>query len=94
MLVIRESFVAKPGNASKLAAMLKQVMKNWPDPVNIMTDVTGDMNHVVMETMVPDLAAFEARLREYGQNQALRDQMKGYTDMYLTGHREIYRIVE
>ena len=40
------------------------------------------------------LADLEARFQEYANNQALRDKMKGYTDMYLTGGREIYRVWE
>jgi malonyl CoA-acyl carrier protein transacylase len=94
MIVIREFFIAKPGQASKLAAMIKDVMSESKDDVRIMTDLTGEFNQVVMETKLTDLAAFEERMKEYSANQAMRDKMKGYTDLWTTGGREIYRLVE
>ena len=33
----------------------------------------------------------EARTQEHMNDPALRDKMKGCTDIYLTGGREIYR---
>ncbi len=38
------------------------------------------------------MAEFERRMQEYGKDEKLREQMKGYTEMYLTGGREIFRI--
>ena len=94
MIVVREFFIAKPGCASKLAAMIKDVMADSKEEVRIMTDLTGGFNQVVMETKLADLAAFEARLKDYGSNPALREKMKGYTDLWISGGREIYRLVE
>jgi hypothetical protein len=94
MIVVREFFTAKPGQASKLAAMLKDATSEWPGDVRIMTDLTGEFNQVVLETKLKDLAAWEARTQEYATNQAIREKMKGYTDMWTTGGREIYRLVE
>ena len=94
MIVIREFFIAKPGQAGKLAAMIKDVMSDSKDDVRIMTDLAGEFNKVVMETTLADLAAFEARMKEYSTNQAMRDKMKGYTDLWVSGGREIYRLVE
>ena len=93
MLVVREVFVAKPGCASKLAALMKEaVVAGWVGKCRVMTDVTGDFNRVVLETEVASLTELESRLEEYGKNQALHDKMKGYTDMYLTGSREMFRV--
>jgi hypothetical protein len=94
MIVVREYFIAKPGQASKLAAMIKDVMADTQYDVRIMTDLTGEFNQVVMETKMADLAAFEARLKEYGTNPAMREKMKGYTDLWVSGGREVYRLVE
>jgi hypothetical protein len=44
-----------------------------------------------METEFESLVDLEARLQEHMNNPALKEKMKGYTDMYLTGGREIYR---
>ncbi|HEY4361765.1 MAG TPA: hypothetical protein VGN17_12375 [Bryobacteraceae bacterium] len=93
MIVVREYFIAKPGCASKLAAMIKDVMSGTDYAVRIMTDLIGDFNQVVMETTLPDLAAFEARLKQYGADPAIREKMKGYTDLWTSGRREVFRLV-
>lgn len=94
MLIVRESFVAKPGMASKLAKLMKEVMAAQPKwKTRIMTDAVGTFNTVVMETEVEDMAALAARVKEYEERADLRDKMKGYTDMYVTGNREIYQTV-
>jgi hypothetical protein len=93
MMVVRNCFVAKPGNASKLAAQLKEMAAEFGLPrARILTDVTGDFNRVVMEFEVENAAEFEARNREYSTSEALREKMKGYTELWNTGHREILRI--
>ena len=61
--------------------------------VRILTDFFGPFNTVVMETEVPDLADFDRRMKEYMEKEDVRARMKGYTDMYQTGAREIYRVV-
>jgi cyanophycinase-like exopeptidase len=94
MILVREFFIAKPGQAGKLAAMIKDVMSDAKDDVRIMTDITGEFNKVVMETTVADFAAFEARMKEYGSKPEMREKMKGYTELWITGGREIYRLVD
>jgi len=92
MLVVREFFVAKPGCASKLATLLNEVTQiARVEKCRVLTDVTGEFNKVVMETEFESLADLEARLQEYMNNPSVKEKMKGYTDMYLTGGREIYR---
>ena len=94
MIVVRNCFVAKPGMASKLAVQMKEAVAAAGIPkVRVLTDVTGDFNRVVMEYEVENLGEFEARMKDYGTNQAMRDKMKGYTDLYVTGSREIFQIV-
>jgi len=93
MLIVREVFVAKPGCASKLAALMKENMQaSWNGSCRVMTDMTGDFNRVVLETEVESLAELEKRVQEYMGNKTLHDKMKGYTDMYQTGGREIFRV--
>ncbi len=94
MIIVREVFIAKPGQASKLAKLLKEVMGQSPKyKTTIMTDLTGRFNKVVTETELENLSAVETRYKEYAQNADMRDKMKGYIDMYLTGKREIYQVV-
>lgn len=94
MYVVREIFTAKPGKASALAALFKDVMAGVPEwPSRILTDAIADFNTVVMETEVEDLAAFERMMRDYASRSDVRERLKGYTDMYVTGRREVYRVV-
>ena len=93
MIVVRNCFVAKPGQASKLAAQLKEAAAAAKIPKHrILTDLTGEFNRVVMEYEAENIGEFEARMKDYATNQAMREKMKGYTDLYITGSREILQI--
>ena len=92
MFIVRNCFVAKPGQASKLAAILKDVSSILPG-ARVLTDVTGDFNRVVMEYNAESVADFEARMQQYTSDPELRKKMVGYTDLWLTGTREIMRVV-
>jgi hypothetical protein len=94
MIIIREFFVAKPGQAGKLAALLKDVITTVaPGKSRVLTDVTGRFNRVVMETETESLADLEERIKEYMSNPAWKAKLKGYTDLWTTGGREILRVV-
>ena len=93
MLVVRNCFVAKPGNASKLAAQLKEAAATANIPRHrILTDLTGEFNRVILEYEVENAAQFEIRMKEYMTNTAFREKMKGYTDLWISGTREILQI--
>ena len=94
MIVVRNCFTAKAGNASKLAAQLKEAAKasNMPR-FRVLTDLTGDFNRVILEYEAESVTEFEGRMKEYATNETMREKMKGYTDLYLTGSREILQIV-
>jgi hypothetical protein len=93
MLVVRNCFVAKPGNASKLAAQMVEAAAVAKMPRHrILTDLTGEFNRVILEYEVENLAGFEATMKEYATNEAFRAKMKGYTDLYVTGTREILQV--
>jgi hypothetical protein len=79
---------------SKLATLLKEVATaaNIPD-VRVLTDVTGDFNTVVMEYQVENVAGFEAMMTQYTTDPIFREKMKGYTDLWIKGSRQILRIV-
>jgi hypothetical protein len=93
MIIVREHFIAKPGQAGKLAKMMVEVMKITGSKTRVMTDLVGNFNCVVMETEAENLAEFEKRMEEYMKRTDLGEVMKGYTDMYLTGGREVYKVV-
>lgn len=93
MIVIREHFVAKPGQAGKLAGMLKDAMVAAGQKCRIMTDLTGEFNRVVMETEAESLADLEARMKEYASNPQWKSKMAGYTDLWTSGGREVLRVM-
>ena len=96
MIIVHDVIVCKPGNASKVAKLFKEVMANNSDLVNIMTDLTGDYNRVVMVSKYDSLAAYEQSFQKYMQDteemKVMKEKMKGYTELYLTGSREIYQV--
>jgi hypothetical protein len=94
MLIIRDILTAKPGQASKLAKLMKEVMGMDPNfKGRILTDLVASYNTVVIEAEVESLAAWEKQWEEMMKNPPPgSEKMSGYTDMYLTGAREIYRV--
>jgi hypothetical protein len=93
MIVVRNCFVAKPGQASKLAAQFKEAAAAAQIPRHrVLTDVTGEFNRVVLEYEAENIAEFDARMKEYGSHDAMREKMKGYTELWITGHREILKV--
>ena len=96
MIIVHDIFIAKPGNASKLAKMFKEVMTGNNELVNIMTDMTGQFNKVVVVTQHENLTAYEQSWEKMKQDTQAMEKMKtvmaGYTDLYLTGSREIYQV--
>ncbi len=93
MIVVRNCFVAKPGLASKLAAQLKDAAGvSKVRKFRVLTDLTGDFNRVILEYEGESISEFEAGMKEYATDQAFRDKMKGYTDLYVTGSREILQV--
>lgn len=96
MIMIHDIFICKPGNASKLAKKFKEAMAGNSELVQIMTDMTGQYNKVVMVSKYESLAAYEQSWENFKQDTAemkkMNEAMKGYQEMYLTGSREIYRV--
>ena len=95
MIIVHDIFIAKPGNASKLAKMFKEAMSGNKEVVSIMTDMTGQFNKVVMVSQYQSLSEYEGNWEKYQKDTETMKKMEkimaGYQDMYLTGSREIYR---
>ncbi|HET7818372.1 MAG TPA: hypothetical protein VFL70_03630 [Bacteroidia bacterium] len=96
MIIVHETFICKPGNASKLAKLFKEVMSEMPEFLNIMSDMTGEFNRVILQTKYDNLTAYEERFKMYMQNseevKKMKEKMQGYHDLYLSGSREIYNV--
>ena len=96
MIIVHDIFIAKPGNASKLAKLFKEVMSENKEFVNIMTDKVSQYNKVIVVTQFESLTAFEQNwekeMKDTEKMKKMQEKMAGYTDMYLTGSREIYQV--
>ncbi len=93
MIIVRNTFIAKPGLAGKLVAQMKDIasvgdLRN----LRFMTDVSGDFNRVVMEHEVESLAEFESVINMYMTDPAIREKSAGYTELWTTGKREFFKI--
>lgn len=100
MLIVREVFITKPGQASKFARLLKKAF-GVESNVRVMTDLVSDFNSVVIETQVKSLSEFEKHMEDYKSGKPdpkvdpkVMEELSKYTDMYLTGRREIFQIVD
>ncbi len=96
MIITHDIFVCKPGNASKMAKLFKEVMANDPNLVNIMTDMTGQFNRVIMVSQFESLSDYEKAFEKYmnptPEMQESMKKMENYTEMYQTGSREIFKV--
>jgi len=94
MVIVRSEFIAKPGQASTLAAMFKKAAKEAGLPnARVLTDLTGEFNRVVLEYEVETIAAFDAQMKQYATQDTMRQALSGYTDLFLTGKRELLQTV-
>ena len=58
--------------------------------------MTGNYNRVIIVSQFESLAAYEQNWEEMQKDKdkmkKMEETMAGYTDMYLTGSREIFRV--
>ena len=98
MIIVHDTFICKPGNASKLVKKFKQAMEGEKELMHIMTDMTGQFNKIVIVTKFDSLTAYERSWEEMEKNKdseamkRMEEAMQGYQDMYVSGSREIYRV--
>lgn len=96
MILVQDTFVCKPGNASKLAKKFKQAMEGSSELVNILTDMTGQFNRVIMVTKYENLSDYEHSWEKYQEDsEAMKKMtaaMEGYQEMYTSGSREIFQV--
>ena len=96
MIVVHDTFVCKPGNASKAAKLFKETMKASPEVKHILTDMTGQYHRVIMVSEYENLAAYEEAFKKYmnptPEMKAEMAKMEGFNEMYTTGSREIFKV--
>lgn len=97
MYIVRETFIAKPGYAGKLAKMMKAEMEKWKDFKGyVMLDAVTDYNKIVIEYELESLAGFEEEIKKMDAQKAKKDENAPppeYTQYYLKGRREIFKVL-
>ena len=95
MIIVHDTFVCKPGNASKLAKLFKE----WAETQKktyVMTDMTGQWHRVIVASTHDSLAAYEESFKKMmadsPENRAMNEKFKDVNDMYVSGSREIYKV--
>ncbi|MDB5254064.1 MAG: hypothetical protein JWL80_130 [Parcubacteria group bacterium] len=95
MIIVHDTFVCKPGNASKMAKLFKE----WAETQKgsyVMTDMTGQWHRVIMASTHESLAAYEENMKKMSadtpENKAMNEKFKDMNEMYLTGSREIFKV--
>jgi len=96
MIIVKDSFVCKPGNASKVAKKCKEAFSDSPEVKYILSDMTGDFNRVIIVSEYDSLSAYDKSWEDMQKDpekmKKMEEIMKGYTEMYQTGSREILRV--
>jgi hypothetical protein len=96
MIIVHDTFVCKPGNASKIAKLFKE----WADVVprknvEVMTDMTGQWHRVISVSRFESLADYEESMKTMGQSpeeKAIMDKFANMNEMYHSGSREFYKL--
>ncbi len=97
MLIVRETFIAKPGYAGKLAKMMKAEMNKWQGFKGyVLLDYVTDYNTIIVQYEVESLAEFEKQMGDHKKEMSEKkdDAPPEYTTLYQTGKREIFKVVE
>ena len=96
MISVQETFVCKPGNASKLAKLFKE----WADVrkgknIVVLTDMSGQYHRVIITETHESLAAFEEAQKSMGQSpeeKAMMEKFRDMNEMYVSGSREFFKV--
>ncbi len=97
MFLVRNVFHAKPGRSKELVAIFKKAQPHFESMdfihgVRVLTDTVATYWSVVLETEVEDLNAAMDMARTVSQKPEIGEAMKGYADLVVGGHREVFRI--
>ncbi len=96
MILVRAVFHAKLGKGGELAAMMAEGFR----PVNerhsrrtrVLTDLSGQFDTVVLETVHDSLASWEQTRAEMFTTPEFQEAFARTTDLVVSGHQEYYTI--
>ena len=97
MIIVHDIFICKPGNASKIAKLFKE----WADVapkknIQVMTDMTGQYHRVIIAARFENLAVYAEEMKTMGQTpqeKEVMDKFKDMNEMYVSGSREIFKVL-
>ena len=98
MIIVHDTFVCKPGQASKMAKLMKEWAEIKPKKnTYVMTDQTGQFHRVLIATNYDSVTAYEEETKNMMANQTpeekiLMEKFKDMNEMYVSGGREIYKV--
>jgi len=92
MLIIRNVFHCKPGQAKAVVGKIQQTFAQANMPkARILTDLSAGFWTVVLEVEAASLEDWEKQMQATGTADARRP-MEGYMDLVTGGYREIFRV--
>ena len=101
MIVVRNVFQLKFGKAREAVALVKEgvaiqkrALGSAEFSTRVLTDVTGPFYTLVLETTVPNLAAFESYAPKLFADKDWQANYQKVSALVESGQREIYSIVE
>jgi len=98
MYLVTETYTAKPGHAGELVRMFKEELsKDQNFKYTVLLDMVTDYNKIVVYYEIKSLAEFEKAMTDHKKEQTkVKTKTKKppkYAEMYLTGKREIFKIL-
>jgi hypothetical protein len=101
MIVVRNVFQLKFGKAREAVALVKEgvaiqkrALSGAEFSTRVLTDVTGPFYTLVLETTVPNLAAFESYAPKLFADKDWQANYQKVSGLVESGRREIYSVVE
>lgn len=83
-----------------MAKLMRKAFKS-ASSARVMTDMVGPYHTVVVETQVPTLAEWEQQMADYkagkpdpNMDEEAMKEMGNMNEMYVSGRREIYQILD
>ena len=98
MILVRNSFQLKFGMAKEAKARMKEglafIEAMGVKDNRVCLDVTGPFYTLVLENTFDNLGAFEKGMAKLGKDKAWQQWYASLCELVISGHREIYTIVE
>lgn len=92
MILVRILFQVRQGHIRQAVEGMKQATANVPNRPRILTDLSGPMNTMVMETRFESLAAAEQWRNALFASQEFQERQTDGDDWIVGGSNEFYTI--